>query len=110
MVSIFASGTGNRLGSNLDGVSDSEEANILACVDNNARALVQLSGIGSNSIVQGNYIGTNPYGDNLATSLAEPGIQDNGAAGNNIIKRNIIKYNNAAGITFDNASSTGNTI
>jgi CSLREA domain-containing protein len=108
MVSIF-SGTGNRVGSNLDGISDAEEANILACVNANARAEIQL-GTGTGTIIQGNYIGTNAYGDNLNSGFAEPGIRDNGTASFNIIKRNIIKYNGFSGIVFLTSSSVGNTI
>jgi CSLREA domain-containing protein len=101
------SSSNNRIGTNFDGVSDSEEANILACVNaaGTARAEIQL---GFNMLIQGNYIGTNTYGDNLLSSFLEPGIRDNSAGSNNIIKSNTIMFNGYPGIVF-RQGSIGNT-
>ena len=109
MVSVF-SGTGNQVGTNLDGISDSEEANIMACVNTNARGEIQLGGGATLTTVQGNFIGTNPQGDDLLSSFAEPGIRDNGTGSYNTIKKNIIKYNGSGGVVFLTDTSVGNTI
>jgi CSLREA domain-containing protein len=96
---IFLSGasvTGARVGTNYDGVSDSEESNIFACVSAQARVEVRVDG--TNGYIQGNYIGTNTYGDNLNDVLAEPGIGTNGGFSGYTIKGNVVAYNGSYGI------------
>jgi CSLREA domain-containing protein len=108
MVAIF-NGSGNRVGSNFDGVSDSEEANIAACVTTNARGVIQFGGAATGTLIQGNYIGTNTYNDALSTFLIA-GFRDNGVASNYTIKRNVIAHNADGGIWLINNSSSGVTI
>jgi CheY-like chemotaxis protein len=103
----FFNGSNNRAGTNYDGVSDSEESNIIACITSDVRGHVRLNG--TNGLIQGNYIGTNPQGDNLATGAAIPGIVTSGGVVGYTIKGNVIAYNGSHGIDLGTSSAT-NTI
>jgi CSLREA domain-containing protein len=107
MIAVFGT-TGARIGSNFDGVSDSEEANILGCVTSDARGVIQAGGTATGLVIQGNYIGTNLYGDQLS-SFAIPGFRDNGSSIGTLIKRNVIHYNGDRGIALITAGSINNT-
>lgn len=92
--------TNAQIGTNLDGVSDAEEANILACLDAaNERTLLRISSV-SNSTIQGNYLGTNPYGDALDSSTFIRGalVLRDFNSGSVVIKRNTIAHINGVGI------------
>ncbi|HSW90027.1 MAG TPA: CSLREA domain-containing protein [Patescibacteria group bacterium] len=106
---IISGGTGQRVGTNFDGISDGEEANIISCISSDIRAEIRLSST-TGGVIQGNYIGTDPQKDDLLSSFAEPGITDNGAVSGWTIKRNTIAYNGSYGVGFQTAGSTGNTI
>jgi CSLREA domain-containing protein len=102
--------TNNRIGTNYDGVSDSEEANIFACINSDARGEVRFfTGVGG--VLQGNYIGTNPHGDNLS-SFSVYGIVFRDTATNfgGTIKGNTIAYNAGGGIEFLLSVYRGNKI
>lgn len=99
-------GSGSRVGTNYDNISDAEEANIVNCVTTDTRALLRLSTATSANYIQGNYVGTNTYGDILST-FAINGISiREGISSNNIIKGNIIANNNGVGIVINNSSPT----
>jgi CSLREA domain-containing protein len=105
---VFVSnGNNNRVGTNLDSVSDSEEANIIGCVNTDLRTQLRISSDGG--VFQGNYIGTNPQGDDLSGGFATPGIRDAGATTNTLIKKNIIANNGSFGIGLSIVGSTGVT-
>ncbi len=95
--------SGHRIGTNYDGVSDSEESNIFGCVNVQSRAQLRIDG--SSGFVQGNYIGTNPQGDDLQSFFAEPGIADNSGSTSWIIKGNVIAHNGSVGIAFGSGSN-----
>lgn len=98
-----------RIGTNMDGVSDKEESNIFACINVEARPTIRIGG--DNGLMQGNYIGTNPHGDDLQSFFAQrAGIGNDAVATNWVIKNNVIAHNTEAGIYFRDNATTGNTI
>lgn len=104
----IAFGSNNRIGTNLDNISDNEEGNILACVNTDIRAQIRINA--PESVIQGNYIGTNPQLDNLSNGIATPGVSSTIDPSNNMIKRNLIAYNGSVGIGLYGAATTRNTI
>lgn len=83
----------NRIGTNYDGVSDSEEANIIGCTTNNAssRAYIRVLNPSSGNLIQGNYIGISPQGNMLGElyGTAVSAVALSGLTGN-VIKGNTI--------------------
>jgi CSLREA domain-containing protein len=103
---LQANGDRTRIGTNLDGVSDTEESNIFACININKRTLVRISG--SDGIIQGNYFGTNAFNDDLQSSFVEPGVTDNGVATGWTIARNTFAHLSDAAIALQNGNSKWN--
>lgn len=100
---IWVVGTVNsRIGTNLDGISDFEESNIIACVNNNERTLLRITD-SSNIVIQGNYIGTNPYGEKLSESYVRTGIAFRDGIGSvgAVVRRNTIANVNGGGISIE---------
>jgi CSLREA domain-containing protein len=102
---LLSAGDAVRIGSNFDGTSDSEESNIIACTNGMTRAGIRYNG--TNGIIQGNYIGTNPQGDDLKSSFDQPGLRSEGNAVNWLIKRNVIAYNGSRGLGVTGSGDTG---
>lgn len=92
---IQMASSNNRIGTNFDGVSDSEEANIMGCVyvDPITRGYIRLYANISDNLIQGNYIGISPFGDTLG-SLVGTGYGAisflGGGTNNNIVKGNTL--------------------
>lgn len=113
VIGIGGGGSGNRIGTNGDGVNDTIEANVLGCAGGSA--CVYFDGADSN-VVAGNYIGTN----SLLSDLGSPtyGVQMNNDSDGNLIggdiaaEANIIAYNGDAvseyGILVNHANADGN--
>ncbi len=102
-------GTGHQIGTNFDGVSDSEEANIFACITTEERGLVRLMKV-SETTVQGNYIGTNPDFDALSGIFIRAGLVVRDADSSNVlIRKNVVAHNNGNGISIDFNQSSGIT-
>lgn len=106
---IGISTAGNRIGTNLDSVSDSEEANLMGCVNGNYRAFIRLLAGANNNIIQGNYVGISPDGNALGT-LFTTGVASINLSGTsisgNMIRRNVIT-SGAHGIRVQ-SSAAGN--
>jgi CSLREA domain-containing protein len=94
---LSISTSSNRIGTNYDGVSDSEESNIIGCTTNNisSRAYVRVLTPSSNNLIQGNYIGISPQGDMLGElfgtavgAVALSGLTGNVVKGNTISNAN----------------------
>lgn len=97
-----------QIGTNYDGVSDDNEGNIIGCVNTDARGVLRINST-SNSVIQGNYIGTNPYGDSLS-DFTIPGLIFRDSASSNVtVKGNTIAHNNGAGIAAAFSASSGLT-
>lgn len=112
---IFFSTRGNRIGTNSDGVGDVDERNVLS---GNAGRGLSIQGFGD-SVIAGNYFGTNAAGDaavgngfdgiliyqgssrNLVGANAD-GVRDD-------VERNVISANGNWGIRF-NAAFTDNNV
>ncbi len=111
IINISGGSSNNRVGSNMDSVSDSEETNVIGCVNNNPRGLIRIGvTTGShNNLIQGNYIGTNTFGDNLANGLVGRGliVFRDAASNNNLIKKNVIANSNRNGIQMLNTTPAG---
>lgn len=102
----IAEASGNRVGTNGDGVADAAERNVIS---GNARSGVYINGVGSvNNTVAGNYIGTNAAGT-VALSNGGIGVLISNGAGNNLIgsngngaadaaEANVISANTGAGV------------
>ncbi len=94
---VALASSSNRIGTNYDGVSDSEEANIVGCINklqssDNPRGFIRLFR-GSNNLIQGNFVGVSPYGDLLGTLVGtEKGAISllAGSSNGNLIKGNTI--------------------
>ncbi|HRN70850.1 MAG TPA: fibronectin type III domain-containing protein, partial [Candidatus Woesebacteria bacterium] len=109
-LSSFGGGkTNHRYGTNYDGISDSEEANIIAC--NTVITTGSMSILShASSYIQGNYIGTNPYGDNLGSGSSNMGINIQSTDSvSTLIKGNTVYNKDGKGIVVSN-TSTGITI
>ncbi len=106
---LISGGSGHRIGTNYDGVSDSDESNIFACVNSQIRALMRFSST-VGGYFQGNYVGTNPQHDNLLSSFAEPGVIITSGTTGLTVKGNTIMYNGAIGVQVSINTTTHNTI
>lgn len=89
------SGTNNRVGTNYDGVSDTEEANIMGCINSvNARSYIKYITPASGNFIQGNFLGISPQGDNLGTLVGTGrgaiNINFSGTVTTTVIKGNTI--------------------
>jgi Ca2+-binding RTX toxin-like protein len=109
--------TGTRIGTNADGVSDEFERNIIS--GNNAPGGEGIQSRGENTIIAGNYIGTDVTGllaipNRIGVSLSVGAI--NNLIGTNAdgvrddIERNIISGNAIDGVVISGAGTTGNTV
>ncbi|MGH7127672.1 MAG: beta strand repeat-containing protein, partial [Planctomycetaceae bacterium] len=108
-----------RIGTNADGVSDELERNVIS--GNRAEGIL-LAGIGTEqSVVAGNFIGTDVTGTAAVPNLALGGINIRSGAANNRIgtngdgvgdaaERNVISGNAGQGVRISNAGTEGNTI
>ena len=99
--------TGSRVGTNADGVADTEERNVIS--GNSIAGLIIRNASTSGAVVAGNYIGTDPTG-----SLARPnnrgveivlGANNITIGGTNVASRNVISGNNSSGIAIDLGSN-----
>ncbi len=84
--------TSTIIGTDYDGVSDSEEANIMGCVSTSHMGVIRMLAGSNNNHIQGNYIGISPNGDALGT-LAGTGagaVNLFGTITGNIIKGNTL--------------------
>jgi len=132
---IALASSSNRVGTNYDGVSDSEEANIIGCINklnssDNPRGFIRFFGNINNNLIQGNYIGISPNGNALGTlvgtgkgavSFMSGGVYGNVIKGNtisngdygiyrpysgqNTFSKNQIYGNSLAGIKLGTGSS-----
>lgn len=110
----FSGGKQNfRLGTNLDGISDSEESNIIGCVSLNTRAATGAAPEAivnflswTNSVIQGNYIGVSPYGDALQPNFPRAAVKFLSTNSQNVtVRDNNIAHVDAQGIYVNNTSS-----
>jgi parallel beta-helix repeat protein len=108
---IIKDSTGNRIGTNADGVNDAAERNVISGNED--------SGIGTNApgnaytVIAGNYIGTNASGvqavpnSGSGISLHDSEFYQVGTNGdgiNDVVERNIISGNAVSGIHIQRAS------
>ncbi|MFO0850510.1 MAG: right-handed parallel beta-helix repeat-containing protein [Gemmataceae bacterium] len=109
---IQITGTGSRVGTNADGVADTEERNVISGSTNAGIIIRNASTTGA--VVAGNYIGTDPTG-----SLARPndvgiaivlGANANTVGGTAAGAGNVISGNTGYGIQITDLTSTGNTV
>jgi Ca2+-binding RTX toxin-like protein len=109
--------TGTRIGTNADGVSDEFERNIIS--GNNAPGGEGIQSRGENTIIAGNYIGTDVTGllaipNRIGVSLSVGAI--NNLIGTNAdgvrddVERNIISGNAIDGVTLAGLGNTGNIV
>ncbi len=109
---FLVNGTGNRIGSNGDGVNDPGERNVISA---NVRGITITGSLATNNLVAGNYIGTDASGT-VARGNIEAGVKIIGGAHGNSIggstaaMRNIISGNNGIGVWINGAGTTGNLI
>lgn len=106
----------NRIGTNGDGVSDARERNIIS--GNNAHG-IRLDNQVNNTVIAGNYIGTNLAGTaaipnngsgiQLRCTVFDNLIGTNGDGVNDTVERNLISGNDANGILAD-CQANANTI
>ncbi|MBL8811364.1 MAG: S-layer family protein, partial [Planctomycetaceae bacterium] len=109
-VYVYSSASGNYIGTNSDGSSDSSEGNVIS---GTVTAGVQI-GDASSNIIAGNMIGTNITGSSAIAS--QYGVLLTNGAVNNLIggtltsARNIISGNTTSGVRIEGATTTGNTV
>lgn len=101
------------IGTNVDGVSDASEGNVISA---NGSFGVQLAGAGvSNITVAGNKIGTNAAGSNALGNFSDGvrltnGVSHNRIGGTAAAARNIISGNMQAGVFLANIGTTDNWV
>jgi hypothetical protein len=114
---VYVSGNNNRIGTNGDGTSDTEERNVISGNDDHGIVIS-----GDNSVVAGNYIGLKKDGDeaqangsngiviNAQASYTRVGTNSNGVG--DTAERNVISGNGVDGIKNygDNTTIMGNYI
>jgi VCBS repeat-containing protein len=111
---VYLGGSGNRIGTNGDGMADADEGNVIS--GNRFRGV--MVNAGSNNVLAGNYIGTNAAGTaavpNVAGVLLLSGTNTRiGTDGNGVgdaSERNVISGNTDTGIVFISASVIGTAI
>jgi hypothetical protein len=104
-VGVANGAASNRIGSNLDGVNDAAEANLIS---GNWRRGVLVSDAGSNqNAVEGNRIGTDVTGTQ-ALGNAGTGVEIDGPAQGNFVRLNTIYGNGGLGIDLGGDSVTVN--
>lgn len=104
---IWAAAGGARIGTNLDGVNDAAEANVIS-----SNAFEGILVTSSNNTIAGNYIGTDATGSaNLGNGTAAPyaGVRVESGTGNRIT-RNSIAFNNGLGIDLGGDGVTLNDL
>ncbi len=109
---MLAAGTGNRIGTNSDDLSDTAERNLIS---GNHEAGIYVDG--SNTVIAGNYIGTNAFGNDALPN--GQGIRISAANNNHIggtapSAGNLIAYNTHIGVGIDGggagSSASGNSV
>lgn len=124
---VFESGVAPNIqnaivGSNLDGVADSDESNVMGCINTNYRAYIRAFNL-SNSIIAGNYIGISPSGSDLRDGGvgAEKAIEIIGSENLQISNNTIKSYDvsnlgtirvsdNSTGLNFKENRIIGGTV
>lgn len=104
---ISLSSGGTRLGSNLDGVNDAAEANVIS-----ANAFEGVLVTSSNNAITGNFIGTDITGAarlGNGSSQAHGGVRIESGAGN-LMSQNSIAFNNGPGIDLGGDGITPNDL
>src|SRR5262249_42006360 len=105
-VAIWGGATGNRVGTNADGVSDEQERNVISGNRFGGVGIGNYDGTAGN-VVAGNYIGTDKTGllarGNLRNGVDLFGGGSSRIGGTNPVERNVIS-GNGYGVWLDSAS------
>lgn len=124
-VLIFAGSSGNRIGTNGDGIADAAERNVISAngtIGNSSSGVgVLIVGAGTNdNVVAGNYVGTDATGTvAFGNTNRGVGIQG-GAQGNRIgtdgngvedaAERNVLSGNGGGGVVIAEVGTNNNTV
>ena len=116
-VDIINGASGNRVGTDGNGVGDADERNLIS---GNAYSGLAIQAA-NNNIVAGNYIGTNAAGTAALPNTGGHGIYigfaatnnrigTNGDGNNDAAERNLVSGNPASGVALSGVGTTGNVI
>ncbi|HBI46092.1 MAG TPA: hypothetical protein DDY78_25040 [Planctomycetales bacterium] len=105
--------SGNRIGTNADGVNDAKERNVISGSLSNGITIVGTSA--TNNVVAANYIGTDATGavllGNASSGVFISGASNNTIGGSALGAGNVIAgQTGAAGISISGAGATGNVV
>jgi parallel beta-helix repeat protein len=113
-IEMFQGSTGNRIGTNSDGISDSSERNIISASGDAGISLHSEFAVTWNNTIAGNYIGTdesgsvalaNHWGIFVVGTVAGNIIGTNGDGKGDEAEGNVISGNSGSGIWIDGSSN-----
>lgn len=109
---IVEGGSGHVIGTDADGVNDTNERNVIS--GNTNLGIQFTSSNTSGSVIAGNYIGTDASGTTAIANLIgvriEGGSTNNTIGGTTTAARNVISGNSSTGITITDVGTTGNVV